>query len=1379
MGAGGTGGTGGNNGTKGGYSSVKFGNDSVGAAGGLAGNTTQQSGGSVLGAWADMNFISHKGSCGRARNGQDGGGGGGGAGTNNDGNSSGSTNSSNGLGGGDAYGGQGGNGGTSGNGNQQGKSGQEFGGGGGGGRRGSSTNYAGGDGGNGGVIISTAPDTINIKLNANREGVTWNPVFGTVSGTYNYTRLYDQEVFTNDAMGDENALSLSGYTFLGWFTKPGDNEGVLVSPESFLNGNVVPDDSLAQGDDIIAHGAHTISMTFYAHWRPISCIIETDDFEHCAINSESCDCGVERDETLENFHFSVSQNQPINSCLDNCTAPFTRPGYDYAGCWTQNGTNGWGTQVDFGDNFTGNEDMTVYIKWTPAEMEITLHANAGTDAKFGDGEVDSTVKVTFTNTYSTIDGWEAFGVKRPGYNFDGWWTQSTDGTRVNGTDSYNDPDVTELFAHWSLKNCTITFNANGGNFNGSGSPTTRTSNTVHYGDLYNSVTAPGNNNWNNNFGLSTSGRVFAGWWTDPVDGEQVLGTYQYLEDGDQTLYAHWQYTCTLQLEGGTALCETDNTQRYSFQVSVGQNINEAFGCDLWDVPERPGYEFLGWCRTRNGYNSYSYTYSDTVKTTVWSWTSNQTFYAVWKLNNPTLTITLDAQGGEISRVSPEAYKDTIQYQLPYYWFVINNYGAVNQYGITQQGQNQQFLRNGVTIRRTGYHGGYSQYNHWDNWYTEPNGGGTRVRNNDNLLQDSDHTLYYYWVPNTYTCYVNPNGGTLQTPCLSSLQLNNNNQYYFTLTYDSPVKQGLGDCNLLSESGVKRTGYTLEGLYWDSDFDEEVDLDADWKQTNDATIYLNWEANTYDVILNANGGAFRGGGLDTTIRVDYDAEYGTILNSNDSRSPLREGYTLRGWKDHTSGAVVTAGNKHQIDGIRQLDAQWEKNITATVTPTAAKCYGSNDGIITVNIDSREGANNTYHVTIAKVVDNTTVDAWTIDGTANQMEFVFQGYNDHPVTQGNWLVTIHDDVHGTTFPETAGADGCSYSETVTVGQPEKQLKFLTVNEMDPDCYHLYGRVGMKIEGGTTPYKVVWKADNESGSHEIQLEGTNDTTTFEHFVAEHRTYTITLTDKNGCSADPVTTTAELDPLDDPFTYPTTPIVKNNVCSGSRFTVNPGLSSDVNTRYKWSMPVSENGEDFDGGEALEAQTDVHGTITHTNTNAITVIYTVTPTLGDYCIGDAFTVKVIVNPGSTPVSITSSDVDKICVNGGTVSVTVTNAQANNTLTWERKVGNDWVVVKTDVVPVATTEAPSSVMSYTVSPITECSADSTYHIYYIDNSGCSSEFTKQVQMEIPDWSIGVADYEKSVDCIAEVVNPLNNTTYAQFVPDPSSITVCGKALSVP
>ena len=134
---------------------------------------------------------------------------------------------------------------------------------------------------------------------------------------------------------------------------------------------------------------------------------------------------------------------------------------------------------------------------------------------------------------------------RDGYTFDGWYTSSTNGSRVGGAgDPYTPTGNMMLFAHWTQSQSgttsyTVTFDANGGNV-GSATQTVQAGNSL---TLYTAT---------------KTGSTFQGWYTAPTNGSRVGGAGDsYTPTGNITLYAHWtqgqtgvSYTVTFDANGG-------------------------------------------------------------------------------------------------------------------------------------------------------------------------------------------------------------------------------------------------------------------------------------------------------------------------------------------------------------------------------------------------------------------------------------------------------------------------------------------------------------------------------------------------------------------------------------------------------------------------------------------------------------------------------------------------------------------------------------------------------------------------------------------------------------------------------------------------------------
>ena len=274
------------------------------------------------------------------------------------------------------------------------------------------------------------------------------------------------------------------------------------------------------------------------------------------------------------------------------------------------------------------EDMTAYARWTMADRKVELNANGGRmpggataeyrfleaeqtmnliSAPVRDGYVfqgwftqesggnryeEGTVpasdifyaqwerKVSKEITLEPENGeyyhefWrtsgEPFGPlptpTRPGYIFDGWWTE-----KEGGTEFTSDMIVLEeavYYAHWikSETTYTITFDANGGTV----APESK---TVEVGQPYGELPEP-----------AKEGYTFAGWYTARYGGNHIGPENIVGEAQNQTLYAHWNikwYTVTFDANGG-------NVSTRSKEVYYGGTYGTL------PEPERNGYIFQGW-----------------------------------------------------------------------------------------------------------------------------------------------------------------------------------------------------------------------------------------------------------------------------------------------------------------------------------------------------------------------------------------------------------------------------------------------------------------------------------------------------------------------------------------------------------------------------------------------------------------------------------------------------------------------------------------------------------------------------------------------------------------------------------------------------------------
>ena len=108
-------------------------------------------------------------------------------------------------------------------------------------------------------------------------------------------------------------------------------------------------------------------------------------------------------------------------------------------------------------------------------------------------ETIPTYKVTFNSNGGTVSGTstktvtsgEKYGTlptaTKSGYTFDGWYTSGSGGTRITENTTVSLTGNQTLYAHWTAKTYTITFNANGGNLSGNSYITVKTGS--RYGTL--------------------------------------------------------------------------------------------------------------------------------------------------------------------------------------------------------------------------------------------------------------------------------------------------------------------------------------------------------------------------------------------------------------------------------------------------------------------------------------------------------------------------------------------------------------------------------------------------------------------------------------------------------------------------------------------------------------------------------------------------------------------------------------------------------------------------------------------------------------------------------------------------------------------------------
>ena len=117
------------------------------------------------------------------------------------------------------------------------------------------------------------------------------------------------------------------------------------------------------------------------------------------------------------------------------------------------------------------------------------------------------------------------------------------------------------------------------------------------------------------------------------------------------------------------------------------------------------------------------------------------------------------------------------------------------------------------------------------WYTAKNGGGTQITTSTKVTTASNHTLYSDWEAKEYSVNLDPNGGSVTQ---GQIKVRYREKYG---TLPTPT----------------RKGYTFKGWWTDPSGGSEITSNTTFTLGAAQTLYAHWEANTYQVTFDDQGG----------------------------------------------------------------------------------------------------------------------------------------------------------------------------------------------------------------------------------------------------------------------------------------------------------------------------------------------------------------------------------------------------------------------------------------------------------------------------------------------------------------------------------------------
>ena len=275
------------------------------------------------------------------------------------------------------------------------------------------------------------------------------------------------------------------------------------------------------------------------------------------------------------------------------------------------GADGVSPKGETGYTFTGwspavantvTATVTYTAQWAPTVYDISYVLNGGSP---------TSNPTTYTYGVGVTSFADATG--KTGYTFAGWYDDATAGNPIT-TISTTETGNKTLYARWTPNEYDIIYHLDGGD-NDSANPAKYTYDVgvASFEDA------------------TKDGYHFLGWY-DAVKGGNRITNISSTATGTKDLYAHWDYTITYELDGGT---NGANPTHYEFGTGVS-SFNPA---------SKDGHDFQGWYDADTGGNKVT-NIPATAK-------EDKTFYARFTPSEYTIAYELDGETN--STANPDSY----------------------------------------------------------------------------------------------------------------------------------------------------------------------------------------------------------------------------------------------------------------------------------------------------------------------------------------------------------------------------------------------------------------------------------------------------------------------------------------------------------------------------------------------------------------------------------------------------------------------------------------------------------------------------------------------------------------------------------------------------
>ena len=678
-----------------------------------------------------------------------------------------------------------------------------------------------------------------------------------------------------------NEFIREGYSFDSWNTKKNGDGTSYSNKESVKNLTTANEDT----------------VNLYAQWKAKKYDVTFD------ANGGSCD--------------TVSKKVTYASTYGTLPTPI-RDGYEF---------NGWYTATSGGTKITKDSDVeitvaqTLYARWSANSYTVTFNVN-------GSGTVDPATKsVTFGQKYSSLPT-----PIRDGYTFNGWNTKANgSGTTITSNNEVTTASDHTLYAQWSAKGYTVSFNANGGTASSS-------SKSVTYGQTYGTLPT-----------ATRPGHQFNGWFTATSGGTKITADSIVSTAANHTLFAQWTaipYTVSYNANGGTTTA-TDTTYYYNQSVNLSLTASKS------------GYKFVGWSTSP----------TDRVPLSSLSMPANNvTLYALYSIEvsdvanhtdnistgatNPKLFLSVKRSDGSVSKY-PLKYNSNPPNTSMVYEYMLDstNVSSFTEWSIVAYDNvgNMSYINTPPTGEKEYYDQMVDHYlivrgnpiwqtrtttklvekgTTYTPAYLNPTPTGFEKKSIDSSYPVSGVKVSKaYYQPKAYTLTFHPNGGSV-SPASKSIQYLD---YYGTMP--TPTKKGnqFDGWWTAASGGVNKT---------DSDI---------YDIAGHSTLYAHWTAKTFKITLD-NQKATTPGTTEYYEKygVENYADAGCSTPVSKITTPLKTGYTFNGYWTGRGGEgtkwIETNGNllstNTTFEDNAWLYADWNAN-TYTIR------YDANSGTGTMS------------------------------------------------------------------------------------------------------------------------------------------------------------------------------------------------------------------------------------------------------------------------------------------------------------------------------------------------------------------------------------------------------------------------------------------------